>query len=98
VRRALFAVLLCLGLSPAAEAKPFAVGTGQNGGIAIDDAGTVYVGWQVHVSEPGDAVQLCVLPPRRTACASNVTIRFPGSGYNRSRVSVLLPEIGRAHV
>ena len=50
----------------AAEAKPFTVGTGQNGGIAIDDAGTVYVGWQINTYEPGDAVQFCVLPPRRT--------------------------------
>jgi hypothetical protein len=91
VRRLLLAVLLLLAAAPAAEAKPFQVGTGQNGGIAIDDGGTVYAGWQVNTYDPGDAVQLCVLPPRATACASLVTIPFPGKGYNRSRVSVLLP-------
>ena len=84
-------VLLLLAAPSAAHAAPFTVGTGQNGGIAIDDAGTVYVGWQVNVYDPGDAVQFCVLPPRRTVCASQVTIPFPGQGYNRSRVSVLLP-------
>ena len=67
------------------------VGTGQNGGIAIDDAGTIYVGWQVNVYEPGDAVQFCVIPPRATRCGSQTTIPFPGQGYNRARVSVLLP-------
>jgi hypothetical protein len=91
VRGILAAVLLLLAAPSAAAAKPFAVGTGQNGGIAIDDAGTVFVGWQINTYDPGDAVQFCVLPPRRTACAWQVTIPFPGQGYNRSRVSVLLP-------
>ena len=91
MRRLLLVGLLFLAVPSAAEAKPFAVGAGQNGGIAIDDAGTVYVGWQVNVYDPGDAVQFCVLAPRRTQCAWQVTIPFPGQGYNRSRVSVLLP-------
>ncbi len=91
MRRVLPAVLLLLGLAPAAQAAPFSVGAGQNAGVAVDDGGTTYVGWQVHTDEPGDAAQLCVLPPRSTRCASNVTVPFPGNGYNRSRVSVLLP-------
>ena len=91
MRRLLLVGLLLLAVPSAAEAKPFAVGTGQNGGIAIDDAGTVYVGWQVNVYDPGDAVQFCVIPPRQTRCGSQVTIPFPGQGYNRSRVSVLMP-------
>jgi hypothetical protein len=91
VRRLPFVVLLCLAVPATAHAAPFTVGTGQNAGIAIDDAGTVYVGWQINVYDPGDAVQFCVLPPRRTVCATQVTIPFPGEGYNRSRVSVLLP-------
>ena len=66
-RLLLFAALLSWRRRPPREAKPFAVGTGQNGGIAIDDAGTIYVGWQVNVYEPGDAVQFCVIPPRRDA-------------------------------
>ncbi len=82
---------LLLAVPPAAEAKPFVVGTGQNGGIAIDDGGTVYAGWQINVYKPGDAVQFCILPPRTTRCASQVTIPFPGQGFNRARVSVLLP-------
>jgi hypothetical protein len=98
VRRALFAVLLFLGLAPAAQAKPFTVGTGQNGGIAIDDGGTIYVGWQFDTYGPGDAVQFCYVLPRQTACASKVTIPFPGSGYNRSRVSVLRPVPGIVEV
>jgi hypothetical protein len=91
VRRVLLVVLLALGLAPSAQAAPFIVGTGQHAGVAVDDGGTTYVGWQVNVYDPGDAVQLCVLPPRATRCASSVTVAFPGKGYNRSRVSVLLP-------
>jgi hypothetical protein len=91
VRRTLLAALLLLAAPSAAAATPFTVGTGQNAGIAIDDAGTVYVGWQVDVYDPGDAVQFCIVPARRITCASQVTILFPGQGYNRSRVSVLLP-------
>ena len=84
-------VLMCLAVPATAHAAPFTVGTGQNGGIAIDDGGTVFVGWQINTYEPGDAVQFCVLPARRTVCATQTTIPFPGEGYNRSRVSVLLP-------
>lgn len=92
MRRLLPVGLLLLGLAPAAaHAAPFPVGTGQNGGIAVDDGGTTYVGWQINTYEPGDAVQFCVLPPRTRQCAAPVTIPFPGKGYNRSRVSVLLP-------
>ena len=90
--------MVLLGLAAPAQAASFSVGTGQNGGVAVDDAGTTYVGWQVNVGDPGDAVQLCVLPPRTTRCASNVTIPFPGSGYNASRVSVLLPAPGTVDV
>jgi hypothetical protein len=94
VRRLLLAALLSLALPSAAEAKPFVVGTGQHGGIAIDDGGTIYVGWQVDVYGPGDAVQFCLVPPKGTACASRTTIPFPGKGFNRSRVSVILPAPG----
>jgi hypothetical protein len=84
-------VLLCLAVPSAADAAPFTVGSGQNAGVAVDDGGTTYVGWQVDTYGPADAAQLCVLPPGSTRCASNVTVPFPGKGYNRSRVSVLLP-------
>ena len=91
MRRILLAALLLLAAPSAAAAKPFTVGTGQNPGVAIDDAGTAYVGWQVNTYQPGDAVQFCLVPPRQARCGSQVTIPFPGQGYNRSRVSVLLP-------
>ena len=91
MRRLLLVGLLVLVVPGTAGAAPLTVGTGQNGGIAIDDAGTVYVGWQINTYDPGDAVQFCILPARARACASQVTIPFPGQGYNRSRVSVLLP-------
>lgn len=94
MRRLLLAALLSLAVPSVAEAKPFVVGTGQHGGIAIDDAGTIYVGWQINVYGPGDAVQFCVVPPKATACGSQVTIPFPGHGFNRARVSVLLPAPG----
>ena len=77
MRRLLLAALLSLAVPSVAEAKPFVVGTGQHGGIAIDDAGTIYVGWQINVYGPGDAVQFCVVPPKATACGSQVTIPFP---------------------
>ena len=89
-RLLLLVVLLPLALPAAADARPFKVGTGQNAGIAIDDGGTIYVGWQVHVYEPGDAVDFCIIPPRARRCSTHTTIPFPGQGYNRSRVSVLL--------
>jgi len=98
VRRLLAVPLLVLGVAPAAAAAPFTVGSGQNGGVAVDDGGTAYVGWQVDTGGPADAVQLCVLPPRATACAPSTTVAFPGSGYNRSRVSVLLPAPGTVDV
>ena len=86
---------LCLLLPGAsAHASSFQVGNGQNPGAAMDSGGTAYVGWQINTYEPGDAVQLCVLPPRQRACSSLTTVAFPGQGYNRSRVSVLLPAPG----
>jgi hypothetical protein len=97
VRRLLLAALLSLALPTVAEAKPFKVGTGQNAGIAIDDAGTLYVGWQVNVYEPGDAVGFCIVPPKQRTCAQT-TIPFPGEGFNRARVSVLLPAPGVVYV
>ena len=69
-----------MALPTVAEAKPFKVGTGQNAGIAIDDAGTIYVGWQVNVGAPGDAVQFCIVAPKKRICASQTTIPFPGEG------------------
>jgi hypothetical protein len=92
VRRLLLAALLSLALPTVAEAKPFQVGVGENPGIAIDDAGTVYVGWQVNPGSPGEQVQFCVVPPRAVACSGPpLALGFPGEGYARSRVSVLLP-------
>lgn len=94
MRRLLLAALLSLALPTSAAAKPFKVGTGQNPGIAIDDAGTIYAGWQVNVGEPGDAVQFCVIAPQARGCAFQSTLTFPGEGYNRSRVAVLLRGAG----
>lgn len=58
----MLAAALVLGLAAPAGAAPLTVGTGQNGGVAIAEDGTAFVGWQVNVYQPGDAVQLCVLP------------------------------------
>ena len=76
----MLAVLLCLAMPSAAAAKPFKVGNGQNGGIAIDDAGTVYVGWQINIYEPGDAVQFCVLPPKTDALRGRARRGLPRPG------------------
>jgi hypothetical protein len=89
-RLLLLAALLSLAAPSTASAKPFKVGNGQNAGIAIDDLGTAYVGWQINTYQPGDAVQLCVLPAKATTCAAAPVVAFPGQGYNRSRVSVLI--------
>jgi hypothetical protein len=98
VRRLLLAALLPLALPTVAAAKPFKVGTGQNAGIAMDDAGTIYVGWQVNVGAPGDALQFCIVAPKQRSCGLQTTIALPGEGYNRSRVSVLLPAPGVVEV
>ena len=92
--RAVVLALLVVGLAaqPAHATPRFIVGTGQNPGVAVDAAGTAYIGWKVNVYQPvGDAVQLCVLPAGARKCATLATIPFPGEGYNLGRVSVLLP-------
>jgi hypothetical protein len=90
VRRLLVVtVLATLGL--AAPAHAFDVGLGTNPGIALDDAGNAVVGWQVGNDYQ---VQVCVLPPRARVCAATVPVAFPGTGYGRSRVSVLMPAPG----
>jgi hypothetical protein len=96
VRRLLLAALLLLAAAPAsAAAAPFQVGVGENPGLAVDDAGTIYVGWEVNPGGDGEQVQFCVVPPRAVACgAPPVVLGFPGEGYARSRVSVLLPAPG----
>jgi hypothetical protein len=88
----LAAMLLGAVAQPAHATPHFIVGTGQNPGVAVDPAGTAYIGWKVNVyADQGDAVQLCVLPAGARACSSLATIPFPGAGYNLGRVSVLLP-------
>jgi hypothetical protein len=92
--RTIVLALLLAGLAaqPAGATPHFIVGTGQNPGVAVDTAGTAYIGWKVNVyADQGDAVQLCVLPAGARRCATLATIPFPGSGYNLGRVSVLLP-------
>lgn len=86
----LAAMLLGAVAQPAHATPHFIVGTGQNPGVAVDPAGTAYIGWKVNVyADQGDAVQLCVLPAGARACSSLATIPFPGAGYNLGRVSVL---------
>jgi hypothetical protein len=95
------AAALLAGTIPAtAHATPhFNVGTGQNPGVAVDAAGTAYIGWKINVyGASGDAVQVCVLPAGARSCRSVATIPFPGAGYNLGRVSVLLPAPGVVQV
>ena len=99
MRRSLLAALLVLlAAAPAAHAAPFQIGVGENPGVAIDAAGTSYVGWQVNPGADGEQVVFCIVPPRARACASTVPLGFPGQGYARSRVSVLLPAPGTVDV
>jgi hypothetical protein len=91
VRRLLLAALLLLAAAPPAHAASFQVGAGEGPGVAIDDTGTAYVGWLVNPGDAGEQVQLCVIPPRARSCASVVPLGFPGEGYARSRVSVMVP-------
>jgi len=96
VAAALAAVLTA---APAQAAPHFVIGQGLNPGVAVDAAGTAYVGWQVNtLSDTGDTVQLCVLPATARACAAQPTIAFPGIGYQVGRVSVLLPAPGVVEV
>ena len=67
----LVALVVGLMAAPAYATPHFTVGQGQNPGVAIDAAGTAYIGWQVNThAETGDTVQLCVLPPGARARAS----------------------------
>jgi hypothetical protein len=85
--------------APAQAAPHFVVGQGENPGVAVDAAGTAYIGWQVNThADAGDAVQLCVLPAGARACTSVATIPFPGTGFDNGRVSVLLPAPGVVQV
>jgi hypothetical protein len=84
---------------PAHATPHFTVGQGQNPGVAIDAAGTAYIGWQVNThAGTGDTVQLCVLPAGARACASLAAVPFPGSGLDVGRASVLLPAPGVVQV
>ena len=95
----LIALVAGLMAAPAQATPHFVVGTGQNPGVAIDAAGTAYIGWQVETdAETGGSVQLCVLPKDARVCASLATIAFPGSGLGNGRVSVLLPAPGVVQV
>lgn len=95
----LIALVAGLMAAPAQATPHFVVGTGQNPGVAIDAAGTAYIGWQVGTdSETGGSVQLCVLPKGARACASLATLAFPGLGLGNGRVSVLLPAPGVVQV
>src|SRR4051812_8348592 len=95
----LAALVAGLVAAPAHAAPHFVVGQGQSPGVAVDAAGTAYIGWQVNTyADSGDAVQLCVLPAGARACASLATIPFPGNGYDGGRVSVLLPSPGVVQV
>lgn len=63
--RAIVLAALIVGLmaAPARATPHFSVGQGRDPGVAIDAAGTAYIGWQVNTyADTGDAVQLCVLP------------------------------------
>lgn len=93
MRRLLLLTVLALGAAaPAsAHAAPIQVGLGTNPGVAIDDAGNAVVGWQAGNDYQ---VQVCVLPARARACATTVPVAFPGTGYARSRASVLMPAPG----
>ena len=59
----LMALVAGLMAAPAHATPHFVVGQGQSPGVAIDAAGTAYIGWQVDTNaDAGDSVQLCVLP------------------------------------
>jgi hypothetical protein len=93
------ALAAALTAVPAQAAPHLVIGQGLNPGVAVDAAGTAYVGWQVNtLSDTGDTVQLCVLPAKARACAAQPTIAFPGTGYQVGRVSVLLPAPGVVEV
>jgi hypothetical protein len=93
------ALVAAFAAAPAQGAPHFTIGQGLNPGVAVDAAGTAYIGWQVGTyAETGDAVQLCVLPAGARTCARQTTIAFPGSGYATGRASVLLPAPGVAQV
>ena len=95
----LSALVASLIAAPAQATPHFVVGQGQSPGVAIDAAGTAYIGWQVNTNaDAGDSVQLCALPKGARACASLATIAFPGSGLGNGQVSVLLPAPGVVEV
>jgi hypothetical protein len=88
VRRLLLVTVFAFGVAAPAHAASFQVGLGVNPGIALDEAGNAVVAWQTGSNFD---VQVCVLPARARACGVTVAVPFPGSGYARSRVSVLMP-------
>lgn len=79
---------MALGVAAPTHAASFQVGLGINPGVLLDDAGNAVVAWQTGSNYD---VQACVLPARARACGVTVNVPFPGSGYGKSRVSVLMP-------
>jgi hypothetical protein len=99
VRRLLLAaLLLALTAAPAAHAAPFKIAQGEDPGVALDDAGTAFVGWKLNPGAANEQIQFCVVPARARACTPPQTLAFPGEGHGRSQVSVLLPAPGMVDV
>jgi hypothetical protein len=70
--------------APARAAAPIVVGTGADPGLAVDAAGTAYIGW--NGPEPGGTrtLHFCRLPRGASTCA-DTTIPVPDGTYSLSR-------------
>ena len=90
VRRILLVALLLLAAAPAPGGQPSPSGRARTAALAVDDAGAVYLGWQVNTEEPGDARPVLRRPGPQDALRLQVTIPFPGRATTLAR-AVLLP-------
>jgi hypothetical protein len=93
--RRLLVVTLVFALNACPAAASFQVsGSGGNPNVAMDAAGNILVAYKVDTYGPTDAVELCVVPPRKRTCAFRTRVAFPGEGYNINPVGVFISTDG----
>ena len=75
MRSAFLAFVLALLIAPAAQAAtPFALGPGEDPGLAVDAAGTAYIAWNGTESTGTRSLHFCRLPRGATTCQGAATL------------------------
>jgi hypothetical protein len=75
LRSAFLTFVLALLIAPAAQAAtPFALGPGEDPGLAVDGAGTAYIAWNGTENTGTRSLHFCRLPRGATTCQGAATL------------------------